>query len=91
MQRPWPLEESFGEYVAMLTGKRYVGAVMEQCIPGCLSRYDDVPVRFELLSKGNVDLVSLALRLAMAKFYLNDAGGVLMMDDPLVNLDPEQQ
>ena len=49
----------------------------------------EIPV--ELLSTGTKDLLGLILRLSMAEFYLKDSKGFLIMDDPLVNLDPQRQ
>lgn len=41
----------------------------------------------ELLSRGGNGALALAIRLAMAKVYLDNGGGFLMFDDPLVNFD----
>jgi|GEM_PF-3624200 len=40
------------------------------------------------LSTGQKDIVALALRLAMAEYYLQGTDGFIAMDDPLVNIDP---
>lgn len=44
-----------------------------------------------MLSIGTRDVLSLALRLSMANHFLKEANGFLIMDDPLVNLDPDRQ
>ena len=45
----------------------------------------------ELLSAGTTAGVALALRLAMCAYLLQGAGGFMIMDDPLVNFDPERK
>ena len=35
--------------------------------------------------------LGLALRLAMSKYFLEGSDGFLIMDDPLIDLDPERQ
>lgn len=46
---------------------------------------------WELLSGGTRDMLALALRLAMASFLLAGSDGFLMLDDPLVEMDPDRQ
>ena len=36
-------------------------------------------------------MLGLAIRLAMAGFFLNGRQGFLVMDDPLVDMDPSRQ
>ena len=43
------------------------------------------------LSLGTLDILALAVRIAMAEGYVNSGDGFLLMDDPLVNLDPARQ
>jgi DNA repair protein SbcC/Rad50 len=43
------------------------------------------------LSGGTKDAVSLAVRLAMAEYYLKNKAGFLLFDDPLVEMDPRRQ
>jgi exonuclease SbcC len=60
-------------------------------LPDCLERSDGLRLPFELLSGGTRGLFALALRLAMADAFLEGAEGFLLLDDPLVDLDPERQ
>jgi exonuclease SbcC len=46
---------------------------------------------FDRLSGGTRGLFALALRLSMAEAYLGEEEGFLILDDPLVDLDPERQ
>jgi exonuclease SbcC len=56
-----------------------------------LIRRDGQALAYDLLSAGTKDLFALALRLAMADFFLGGCEGFLLLDDPLVDLDPERQ
>jgi exonuclease SbcC len=51
-------------------------------------RSDGQALPYDLLSAGTKDLFALALRLAMADFFLRSKEGFLLLDDPLVDLDP---
>lgn len=44
-----------------------------------------------MLSHGTLDVLALAVRVGMAEYYLDGKDGFFLMDDPLVNLDPERQ
>jgi exonuclease SbcC len=52
---------------------------------------EDLVIPYDYLSTGTRDLFGLALRLAMADYFLQGAEGFLVLDDPLVNLDPQRQ
>ncbi|MGA2480622.1 MAG: AAA family ATPase [Spirochaetia bacterium] len=82
-----PLEKMIGE----MTGGRHVGVRMEGALPSGLAGPDGGAMSWELLSAGTKDSLALALRLAMASWFLGDADGFLMMDDPLVDMDPARQ
>ena len=78
-------------YVASMTENRYAQIDMEESIPRGFVRQDDVKLPYDLLSAGTRDVLALSLRLAMANHFLMDANGMLMLDDPLVDLDPRRQ
>jgi DNA repair protein SbcC/Rad50 len=82
-----PLEKA----IAGITGGRHVGVRMEGALPTGLAGPDGASISWELLSAGTKDALALALRLAMASYFLHDADGFLMMDDPLVDMDPSRQ
>ena len=82
-----PLEKMIGD----ITGGRHVGVRMEGALPSGLAGSDGASISWELLSAGTKDALALALRLAMASYFLGDADGFLMMDDPLVDMDPARQ
>ncbi len=77
--------------VSFLTSRRYTRVEMTGALPQAFLREDGRPLPHDLLSQGTRTILSLALRLVMAGYFLKDADGFLMMDDPLVDLDPERQ
>jgi exonuclease SbcC len=46
---------------------------------------------YENLSTGTKDVLGIALRLAITKRFLKEKEGFVIMDDPLVDLDPDRQ
>lgn len=85
------LERDIEKYLSAMTGKRYSKIKMEEGLPQGFIRDDGKVLFHELLSHGTKDVLGLALRLSMSKHFLRDADGFLIMDDPLVNLDPDRQ
>jgi exonuclease SbcC len=85
------LQKDLEHYVSVMTGDRYKQVRMEEGLPEGFVRGDGRVLTHELLSIGARDVLSLALRLSMANHFLKDANGFLIMDDPLVNLDPDRQ
>jgi exonuclease SbcC len=85
------LKKGMEETVSHLTARRYTRIEMAGCLPEGFLRGDGMHLPYDLLSQGTKNILSLALRLVMAEHFLKDADGFLMMDDPLVDLDPERQ
>ena len=85
------LRKDVEDMIERLTGKRYRSVAMEESLPRGLVRDDGQILTHELLSVGTADDLALAIRLAMAKQFLAGSDGFLLMDDPLVDLDPERQ
>ncbi len=83
---PW--QKHLAEVLAPLTGQRYVGLSPHE---GSVTRADALSVPFGLLSAGARASLGLAVRLAMARWFLEDRDGFVFLDDPLVDLDPERQ
>jgi DNA repair protein SbcC/Rad50 len=79
------------QYVVLMTENRYAQIDMEESMPKGFIRQDGVILPYDLLSAGTRDVLALSLRLAMANHFLMDANGMLMLDDPLVDLDPRRQ
>ncbi len=78
-------------YLATLSNDRYRNVPADDALPAGVIRRDGRVLPYDLLSAGTKDLFALALRLAMAEFFLGPKDGFLLLDDPLVDLDPERQ
>jgi exonuclease SbcC len=84
-------ERALGRYAAELTAGRYRAMPLADGLPADMEREDGLRLPFVLLSGGTRGLFALALRLAMADAFLGGEEGFLILDDPLVDLDPERQ
>jgi len=83
---PW--QQHLSELLASLTADRY------RAFSSALDAASDEGGRaipFAVLSEGARASLGLAVRLSMARWFLEGRGGFLMLDDPLVDLDPERQ
>lgn len=85
-----PLQDRFEALVDQLTLHRYRGLQMEGPLPVRIKGTDRT-FTLNMLSQGTLDILALAVRVGMAEHYLNERDGFIVMDDPLVNLDPERQ
>jgi exonuclease SbcC len=89
-----PFRQRFAGFLSALTAGRYSEAAKdpaEATLPQAVLRPDGSQLPYALLSGGTRDLFALALRLSMAELFLGDREGFLIMDDPLVDLDPQRQ
>ena len=86
-----PFFEKVDSYLALLSGEKYKKVGRETAVPGKVITSSGHALAFSQLSAGTKDLFALAVRLAMAEFFLNDRTGFLLLDDPLVELDPDRQ
>jgi exonuclease SbcC len=78
-------------YLADLSSDRYRNVPADEALPAGVIRGDGQALPYDLLSAGTKDIFALAVRLAMAEFFLGPRDGFLLLDDPLVDLDPERQ
>ncbi|MBW2065744.1 MAG: AAA family ATPase [Deltaproteobacteria bacterium] len=85
------LEQHAAGLMEMMTGGRYGEVVMRETIPTGLQRKDGMVIPYDYLSFGTIDILGLALRLAITKMFLGDRENLVIMDDPLVDLDPDRQ
>lgn len=85
--------DRFNYYFEKLTQSRYKISSSSELIniKDSIVREDGLYFSHELLSTGIKDLFSIATKLAMAEYFLKDQEGFLVLDDPLVNLDPEKR
>jgi len=84
-------ERALAGYAAELTAARYRAMPLAGGLPDALERADGLRLPFDSLSGGTRGLFALALRLAMADAFLGEGEGFLILDDPLVDLDPKRQ
>ncbi|MCX6160207.1 MAG: AAA family ATPase [Ignavibacteriae bacterium] len=85
-----PLQDAVNKYLNASMNIDNCDIKLDELNAKSLTRANkEIPVG--LLSTGTKDLLGLILRLSMAEFYLKDNKGFLIMDDPLVNLDPQRQ
>jgi exonuclease SbcC len=85
------IEEKIQDYISLITDGKYKKIRMDKSLPEGFVREDGETLSYELLSTGTRDVLALALRLSMAEYFLGNSNGFLLMDDPLVNLDPDRQ
>lgn len=85
------LKKDMEKFVSSLTNGRYAQVELEEGLPQGFIRNDGELLTYELLSAGTKDVLAMALRLSMANHFLKNDDGFLIMDDPLVDLDPERQ
>jgi exonuclease SbcC len=85
------IEEKIQDYISLITDGKYEKIRMAKSLPEGFVREDGETLSYELLSTGTRDVLALALRLSMAEYFLGNSNGFLLMDDPLVNLDPDRQ
>jgi DNA repair protein SbcC/Rad50 len=85
------LAARLSELLAGMTAGRHRELVMEGPLPVALSEGDGASLSWEQLSAGTKDTLALALRLAMADYFLGNEDGFMLLDDPLVDMDPERQ
>jgi exonuclease SbcC len=81
----------FEKFVKELSSGKYAQAKMQDSLPSEFIRSDGAEIPFEWLSAGTKDAFALALRLSMARHFLGDARGFLLIDDPMVAMDPARQ
>ncbi|MBW2059353.1 MAG: AAA family ATPase [Deltaproteobacteria bacterium] len=85
------LEKDVSELLEKMTGGRYKVVEMEESVPSGFHRKDGVVMPYDILSTGTKDVLGIALRLAITKQFLRAKEGFVIMDDPLVDLDPDRQ
>ena len=85
-----PLQLAVNKYISSLTDKKYSSLTLEETNASVLKN-GTKELQMQHLSKGTLDAAALAIKLGMADFYLKEREGFLLMDDPLVDLDPQRQ
>ena len=85
------LETSFAKWLHAMVGNRFTSVELDQEIPVQFKTDDNRPLTFELLSHGTKDVVSLAWRFALTEHFLQEQSGFLILDDPMVDMDPKRR
>jgi len=88
-----PLVESFSKNLQQLTVGKYKSAIIEDDFSVKLQSEQkrELPGNLDLLSYGTYDAAALALRFAIFDNLFSDYGGFIILDDCLVNLDPQRR
>jgi exonuclease SbcC len=85
------LEQDLVRFTSIMTSGKHSKVDMQDSLPTGFVRNDGQVIGYNLLSSGTKDVLALSLRLAIARYFLKDAKGFLMMDDPLASMDPKRQ
>jgi len=81
----------FKKYFLNMSGNAFSEIEMEDDYPKKLIKPNGSELSYDLLSFGTKDTFSLALRLTLAEYFLQDKEGFLVLDDPLVDMDLDRQ
>lgn len=85
-----PLIKEFGRLLEIITAGDYnTGNIREDFYIELIKEDTSMPI--DLLSAGTYDSVALALRFAMLKYIFDENKGYVILDDCLVDLDPERK
>ena len=88
-----PLIETFSDYLNKLTNGKYKLGLIDDHFNVILEndKNRQLPANLDLLSFGTYDGAALALRFALFDNLFKEDGGFIILDDCLVNLDPERR
>ncbi|MEC9489659.1 MAG: hypothetical protein UMU04_01825 [Halanaerobiales bacterium] len=87
-----PLLETFSDNLNQLTNGKYKAGVIDDHFNVMLENdRKKLPANLDLLSFGTYDGAALALRFALFDNLFKEHGGFIILDDCLVNLDPERR
>lgn len=85
-----PLIQAFSKYLNTLTQNNYNINDLDHTFKLELHK-GSTPMPIELLSSGTKDCVALALRLAIIEVLYDQKPGIIVLDDCLVDLDPQRK
>lgn len=84
--------ERVGHYLSLASSDAYLSSgSADPLVPQLFVRAEGPELEYELLSQGTRDMVALAVRLALAETALADGEAPLLLDDPLVDMDPHRR
>ncbi len=85
------LDEGFMKWLKKMIPDRFSSIKLDRDIPVQFKTNNEKLLPLELLSHGTKDAVAVAWRFALSEHFLGDKRGFIVLDDPLVDLDPERQ
>lgn len=86
-----PLVEGLQKWMNRMSDGRFTSVELNEDqkeIPGSFKTDNGLNLKPHLLSHGTKDLAGLAWKLAISEKYLANQSGLLLMDDPMVDMDP---
>lgn len=86
-----PLKDAFNKYISSLTLGNYDEGEISDSLEVDIIKKDDTRLPTRLLSSGTYDSVLIALRFALLDYLFNGDEGLVVLDDCLVNLDPNRR
>jgi exonuclease SbcC len=84
------LESSFVKWLALMIGERFA-VKMDDDLPAAFTTPNAASLSFDILSHGTKDTVALAWRFALCEKFLTDESGFIILDDPMVDIDPDRR
>ncbi|MDZ7692359.1 MAG: hypothetical protein U5K69_14690 [Balneolaceae bacterium] len=85
------LETSFVKWLELMVGDRFSTVDMDSDMPTAFKTKEATSLTYNLLSHGTKDTVALAWRFALCEKFLEDGTGFIILDDPMVDIDPERR
>ncbi|REL37901.1 hypothetical protein DYD21_08970 [Rhodohalobacter sp. SW132] len=85
------LEKSFLNWLQKMVKGRFEEIQMNGDLPSTFTTDDCRPLTYSLLSHGTKDTVALAWRFALTEHFLQDQSGFIILDDPMVDMDPDRR
>ncbi|SMO93361.1 AAA family ATPase [Fodinibius sediminis] len=85
------LESSFVKWLEAMVGDRFSTIDMKSDMPTAFKTQEATSLTYNLLSHGTKDTVALAWRFALCEKFLPEGNGFVILDDPMVDIDPERR
>lgn len=85
------LQVRFLYWLQQMSGDRFKTVALDADMPEHFETQDNKALAFEQLSHGTQDMVALAWRFALSEFFLKDQTGILLFDDPMVDMDANRR
>jgi len=85
------LETRFIKWLELMVGDRFSTVDMDSDMPTAFKTQEATSLTYNLLSHGTKDTVALAWRFALSEKFLAKKDGFIILDDPMVDMDPERR